>query len=127
MTPPRRRLAHLAATFAFAGVTLTGCGALGQAVDCNTVAKEVTTIMTDFNTAAMAAATDPKSLETAGDEAAAKVKTLAADYDGDLGSALNDLAAGLEGIKIDGSDPSGSMESVTKLQGFVTKILQACT
>ncbi|GAA4521130.1 MULTISPECIES: hypothetical protein [Nonomuraea] len=127
MTPPRRRLALAVATFAFAGMTITGCGALSQAVDCNTAAAEVTTIMNEFNTTAASAATDPKALETAGKEAGAKVKTLAGNYDGEVGAALNDLATGLEGIKIDGSDPAGSMESVSKLQGFITKIQQACS
>ncbi|MFG1945275.1 hypothetical protein [Nonomuraea sp. NPDC048826] len=127
MTPPRRRLAIAIATFAFAGMTITGCGALGQAVDCQTAAKEVTTIMTEFNTAMASAATDPKAVETAGQDAAAKVKSLAGNYDGEVGAALNDLASGLEGIKIDGSDPQGSMESVNKLQGFITKIQAACS
>ncbi|MFD2349480.1 hypothetical protein ACFSTC_08990 [Nonomuraea ferruginea] len=58
-------------------MTITGCGALSQAVDCNTAAAEVTTIMNEFNTTAASAATDPKALETAGKEAGAKVKTLA--------------------------------------------------
>jgi hypothetical protein len=125
MTPPRR-IAIAIATLTLAGLT-TACGALGTAVDCNKVASEVTAIMNDFNTSAAGAATDPKSLETAGTEAAGKVKTLAADYDGELGSALNDLASGLEGIKIDAQDPTASMESVTKLQGFITKIQSACS
>ncbi|MEV4098852.1 hypothetical protein AB0J42_01195 [Nonomuraea sp. NPDC049649] len=127
MTPPHRRMALTIAALACAGMTISGCGALGQAVDCNTAANEVTTIMNDFTAAtASAAATDPKAVETAADDAAGKVKTLAADYDGEVGAALNDLAAVLDGIKIDGTDPAGSMESVTKLQGFVTKLQQAC-
>ncbi|MGI5274066.1 hypothetical protein ACQEUU_33365 [Nonomuraea sp. CA-218870] len=126
MTPPRRRLTLAFATFALAGLTITGCGAIGQAVDCNTAAAEVTPILNEFSTAMTSSAADPKAAEAAGQEAAAKVKTLAANYDGEVGAALTDLATGLEGIKIDGSDPAGSLESVNKLQGFVTKIQQAC-
>ncbi|WP_336206271.1 hypothetical protein [Nonomuraea sp. LPB2021202275-12-8] len=126
MTTTRRRLAIASATLSFALLT-TACGAIGTAVDCNTVSQEVTTIMTDFNKSMATAAADPKALETAGAEASAKVKTLAADYDGELGSALNDLASGLEGMKIDAQNPTATMDSVQKLQGFVTKIQAACT
>ncbi|MFD1536729.1 hypothetical protein [Nonomuraea guangzhouensis] len=126
MTPPRRRIAIAVAALSLAGLT-TACGAIGNAVDCNQVGTEVTKIMTEFNGGLSSAATDPKSFEKAGDEAAAKVKTLAGKYDGDLASALNDLSSGLDGIKIDAKDPTSSMESVQKLQGFVTKIQSACS
>ncbi|MEU0571301.1 hypothetical protein ABZ297_38715 [Nonomuraea sp. NPDC005983] len=125
MTPPRRRLAIAVATLTLAGLT-TACGAIGNAVDCNKVGQEVTTIMTDFNGSMSKVATDPKALETAGDEAAAKVKELAKGYDGELASALDDLATGLDGIKIDAKDPSATLDSVQKMQGFITKIESAC-
>ncbi|WP_113703966.1 hypothetical protein [Nonomuraea lactucae] len=114
------------ATLSLAGLT-TACGALGNAVDCNKVATEVSKIMTEFNGSVTKAATDPKALESAGDEAAAKVKSLAADYDGELAAALNDLASGLDGIKVDASNPSATMDSMQKMQGFVTKIQSACS
>lgn len=126
MTPPRRRFAVAIAALSIAGLT-TACGALGQAVDCNKVASEVTTIMNEFSGQMANAATDPKALETAGAEAASKIKTLAGNYDGELASALNDLAAGMEGIKIDGSDPTAAMESVQKMQSSATKIQSACS
>ncbi|MEU7739878.1 hypothetical protein [Nonomuraea sp. NPDC049158] len=126
MTPPRRRIAIAIATLSLAGLT-TACGAIGNAVDCNQMGSEVTKIMTDFNGSMASAATDPKAFETAGDDAAAKVKTLAGKYDGELAAALNDLASGLDGIKVDPKDPTGSLDSVQKLQSFVTKIQSACS
>ncbi|MER7502760.1 hypothetical protein AB0L05_06430 [Nonomuraea pusilla] len=125
MTPPRRRLAIAFAALTLAGLT-TACGAVGNAVDCNKVGQEVTAIMTDFNKSLANVATDPKALETAGSEAAEKVKKLAGDYDGELASALNDLASGLEGMKIDAKNPTATMDSVQKMQGFTTKITSAC-
>lgn len=126
MTSPLRRVTLAIATITLAGLT-TACGAVGQAVDCNTAAAKVTPIMNDFNKSMASAATDPKAVEEAGKEAAGKVKTLAADYDGEMAAALNDLASGLEGMKMDGSDPSALMESANKMQGFVTKIQSACS
>ncbi|MEV0200491.1 hypothetical protein [Nonomuraea sp. NPDC050691] len=125
MNSPSRRIAVAIATLTLAGLT-TACGALGNAVDCNQVGNEVTKIMNDFSGSMAKVAADPKAFETAGDEAAAKVKTLAGNYDGELAAALNDLATGLDGLKIDAANPSATMESVQKMQGFVTKIQSAC-
>ncbi|MFI6788106.1 hypothetical protein ACIBG4_12335 [Nonomuraea sp. NPDC050383] len=116
----------MVATLSLAGLT-TACGAIGNAVDCNQVGNDVTKIMNDFSGSMTKVATDPKALETAGDEAASKVKTLAGNYDGELAAALNDLASGLDGLKIDSENPTATMESVQKMQGFVTKIQSACS
>ncbi|MBB6351218.1 hypothetical protein ACWGH8_42895 [Nonomuraea muscovyensis] len=126
MTPVRRRIAMTIATLSLAGLT-TACGALGQAVDCNEVATEVTKISNEFSTSMASVATDPKAFETAGDEAAKKVKDLAAKYDGELAAALNDLAATFDGLSIDPKNPTAAMESTSKLQGFTTKIQSACS
>ncbi len=126
MTPPRRRIAMTIATLSLAGLT-TACGALGQAVDCNEVANEVTKISSEFSSSMANVGTDPKAFEAAGDEAAKKVKDLAGKYDGELASALNDLAATFDGFAIDEKNPTGAMESVNKLQGFTTKIQSACS
>ncbi|MDR8414954.1 hypothetical protein MTP10_40275 [Nonomuraea sp. 3-1Str] len=126
MNTPRRRIALMVATLSLAGLT-TACGAIGNAVDCNQVGNDVTKIMNDFSGSMTKVATDPKALETAGDEAASKVKTLAGNYDGELAAALNDLASGLDGLKIDSENPTATMESVQKMQGFVTKIQSACS
>ncbi|NUW42485.1 hypothetical protein [Nonomuraea rhodomycinica] len=125
MNTPSRRIAVAITALTLAGFT-TACGAVGNAVDCNQVSGEVTKIMNDFSGSMAKVASDPKALETAGDEAAGKIKTLAGNYDGELASALNDLASGLDGLKIDADNPSATMESVQKMQGFVTKIQSAC-
>ncbi|MEU4573302.1 hypothetical protein ACBI99_00530 [Nonomuraea sp. ATR24] len=125
MTPPRR-IAIAIATLTLAGLT-TACGAIGTAVDCNKVASEVTTIMNGFSTSVAGAATDPSAMEKAGQEAAGKIKTLAADYDGELRSALDEMASGMESIKIDAANPTAAMDAVTKLQSSATKIQGACS
>ncbi|MFI6739951.1 hypothetical protein ACIBI9_44110 [Nonomuraea sp. NPDC050451] len=124
MTPPRRRLAVAAATLTLAVLT-TACGALGQAVDCNTAAQEATKIMNEWTTAITKDATDTKAIGTASKDAAAKTKELAGKYDGDVAAALNDLAAGFETLE------KGDLAEVSsftgKMQGFSTKITSACT
>ncbi len=125
MTPPRRRLAVVAATLTLAVLTSTGCGALGQAVDCNTAAQEATKIMNEWTTTITKDATDTKAIGTASKDAAGKTKELAGKYDGEVAAALNDLAAGFETLE------KGDLSEVTsftgKMQGFSTKISSACT
>jgi hypothetical protein len=123
MTPPRRRLAVAAATLTLAAL-LTGCGAVGQAVDCSTATTEINKITTEFSTSLSSAATDIKAIETASQETAGKLKTLAGKYDGDLASAINDMAAVFEGIKAD--DPSGAQTAMTKLPEIQAKAVAAC-
>ncbi|MET7337248.1 hypothetical protein [Nonomuraea sp. NPDC005650] len=124
MTPPRRRLAVAAATLTLAVLT-TACGALGQAVDCNTAAQEATKIMNEWTTTITKDATDTKAIGTASKDAAAKTKELAGKYDGDVAAALNDLAAGFETLE------KGDLAEVSsftgKMQGFSTKITAACS
>lgn len=121
-----RRIAISLAALSLAGL-LSACGAVGQAVDCNAVAQEITTISTEFSTAASGAATDPDSFNKASADAAGKVKALAGKYDGDLAAALNELAGAFEGMKLDPANPSAVLESVNKIQGFQTKITAACS
>ncbi|MCF6471573.1 hypothetical protein FAF44_24725 [Nonomuraea sp. MG754425] len=120
MTPPRR-LAVAAATLTLAALT-TACGAIGQAVDCNTAAADATKIATDFSSSMTA---DAGAMETAAQTAADKTKELAGKYDGEVASALNDLAAAYESIK------PGDVASLTsfssKVNGFTSKITAACS
>ncbi|HUR04526.1 MAG TPA: hypothetical protein VM347_18420, partial [Nonomuraea sp.] len=114
MTPPRRRIAIAVAALSLAGLT-TACGAIGNAVDCNTAAKEVNKITQEFTTSMGTAATDPKALNKATQETADKLKTLASKYDGDLAGALNDLGSVFEGIKIDAKNPSSATDAMAKI------------
>ncbi|MER7361131.1 hypothetical protein AB0L44_13385 [Nonomuraea wenchangensis] len=124
MTPPRRRLAVAAATLSLAVLT-TACGALGQAVDCNTAAQEASKIMTDWSSEVTKNATDAKAVGTASATAADKTKELAGKYDGDVAAALNDLAAGFESMEK--GDVAQMTEFTGKLNGFSSKITAACS
>ncbi|MDP4502720.1 hypothetical protein [Nonomuraea turcica] len=125
MTPPRRRLAVAAATLTLAVLTVTGCGALGQAVDCNTAATEASKIATEWSSTVTKNATDAGAVETASKTAADKTKELAGKYDGEVAAALNDLSDGFASIK--GGDPSSITEFGGKVNGFTSKITAACS
>ncbi|KAB8193436.1 hypothetical protein FH608_019520 [Nonomuraea phyllanthi] len=124
MTPPRRRLAIAAATLTLA-VLSTACGAVGQAVDCNTAASEASKIASEWSSAMSSDPTNTEALGKASKTAADKTKDLAAKYDGDVAAALNDMAAGFQTME------KGDLNSVTefssKMQGFTTKITAACS
>ena len=124
MTPPRRRLAVAAATLTLAVLT-TACGALGQAVDCNSAANEATKIMTDWSSEVTKNAADTKAVGTASKSAADKTKELAGKYDGDVAGALNELASGFE--TMEKGDLAGVSEFSGKMNGFATKITSACS
>ncbi|MFI6919918.1 hypothetical protein ACIBIZ_08180 [Nonomuraea spiralis] len=123
MTPPRR-LALAVATISLAALS-TACGAVGQAVDCNSAANEVTKIATDWSSAITKNATDTAALGEASKTAAAKTKELAGKYDGDVAAALNDLASGFESLE--SGDISKATEFSGKMTGFQSKITAACT
>lgn len=123
MTPPRRRLAVAAATLTLAVLT-TACGAIGQAVDCNTAANDATKIATEWSTAITKDIGDADAVKTASKTASDKTKELAGKYDGEVASALNDLASAYESI--DG-DASGVAEFSGKVNGFTSKITAACS
>ncbi|MEZ7125856.1 hypothetical protein ACBR40_11000 [Nonomuraea sp. AD125B] len=124
MTPPRRRLAIAAATISLAVLT-TACGALGQAVDCNSAAQEASKIMTDWSSEVTKNAADTKAVGTASASAADKTKTLAGKYDGEVAAALNDLAAGFESLEK--GDLAQVSEFTGKMNGFSSKITSACS
>ncbi|MED7930315.1 hypothetical protein SMD20_39220 [Nonomuraea sp. LP-02] len=124
MTPPRRRLAIAAATLSLAVLT-TACGALGQAVDCNSAAQEASKIMTDWSSEVTKNAADTKAVGTASATAADKTKELAGKYDGEVAAALNDLAAGFESLEK--GDLAQVSEFTGKMNGFSSKITSACS
>ncbi|GGO65749.1 hypothetical protein GCM10012289_18170 [Nonomuraea cavernae] len=124
MTPPRRRIALTIATFALAGLT-TACGAIGNAVDCNAVAQEITTISNEFSTSLGSAATDPDALKNAATVASDKANALAGKYDGELGSSLKEFAGIFDSFK--SNDVSEMTAATSKLSSFQTKITSACS
>jgi hypothetical protein len=124
MTPPRRRLAVAVATLSLAAFA-TACGAVGQAVDCNTAANEASKIMTDWTSEVTKNATDTKAVGDASKAAATKTKDLAGKYDGDVAAALNELAASFESMEK--GDLNGVSEFTGKMNSFSSKITAACT
>ncbi|MEU1725394.1 hypothetical protein ACNF49_13705 [Actinomadura sp. ATCC 39365] len=123
MTPPRR-LALAVATISLAALS-TACGAVGQAVDCNTAVNELSKITTEWSGAITKNATDTAALGDASKAAAAKTKELAGKYDGDVAAALNDFAAGFESLE--SGDISKATEFSGKMSGFTSKITAACS
>ncbi|MEV0589170.1 hypothetical protein [Nonomuraea sp. NPDC050310] len=118
------------ATLALIGAT-AACGAVGQAVDCNAVGNEVTQIMTTYSNSLTGAMSKPEeiaaTMEKSGQEAAGKLKALAAKHDGDLAAAVNDLAGAMESMKVDAANPTAMTDGMTKMQSFQTKIVSACS
>ncbi|WP_043630318.1 hypothetical protein [Nonomuraea candida] len=124
MTPPRRRLAVAAATLILAGFT-TACGAVGQAVDCVSFTQELNKITNEFSSSMGTAATDVKAIDKASQETADKLKALAGKHEGELASALTDMASLFEGIKAD--DPAAATEAMGKLPDIQAKVTSACS
>ncbi|MFG2075640.1 hypothetical protein SAMN05421874_102296 [Nonomuraea maritima] len=124
-TPRRRRLAVSAATLTFAALAVTSCGAVGQAMDCGTAATEASEIATEWSTAVTKNVTDTAALQEASKSAATKMKDLAGKYDGDLASALNDLADGFAGME--NGDQSGVAALAGKMNDYTTKVQSACS
>lgn len=75
MTPPRRRLAVAGATLTLAVLT-TACGALGQAVDCNTAANDAAKIATEWSSTVTKDAANGDAVEAASKTAETKTKEL---------------------------------------------------
>ncbi|MFI6905875.1 hypothetical protein ACIBKY_31740 [Nonomuraea sp. NPDC050394] len=125
MTSSRRRIAITIATLTLAGLT-TACGGLGNAVDCASMSADLNKITQEFTTSMTSAGTDIKAIETASSDAAGKIKTLAGKHDGDLASALNDLAAVFEGIKVDEKNPASATEALGKIPDIQAKVQKAC-
>ncbi|MEV6859884.1 hypothetical protein AB0M44_02580 [Streptosporangium subroseum] len=96
------------------------CGGSTNSAICTDAAW--TKAFTDYTTAATASAGDPGKFNDATAKLSADLKTLAGTTDGDVATALNDLATSLGSIKIDPSDPAAA---ATALSGVGTKISEA--
>lgn len=111
-------------SLAFAGIALVSmtaaCGGSTNSAICTDAAW--TKAFTDYTTAATASAGDPGKFNDATAKLSADLKTLAGTTDGDVATALNDLATSLGSIKIDPSDPAAA---ATALSGVGTKISEA--
>ncbi|NUR89575.1 MAG: hypothetical protein HOY71_36300 [Nonomuraea sp.] len=124
MKTPRRRTAIAVATLAIAAISTTACG-IGNKVDCAQVSGEAQKIGQEFMSSMGSAATDPKAIEKAGQDASDKLKTLASKYDGELASALNDFADIYASLKV---DDAAALQGVSaKVTAASTKLQNACS
>lgn len=85
----------------------------------------------DFTTAATASAGDLTKYNDAIAKLAADLKALAGTADGDVATALTDLATSFESARIDASDPAAAATALgslaTKTQEATTKLAEACS
>ncbi|MEU7001224.1 hypothetical protein [Nonomuraea sp. NPDC046570] len=123
-----RGIAVTIAALALAGLT-SACGS-SSAAACADVNAEVTKLVSEYSANATKNMTDLKAFEEANKKMAEGLKGIAAKHDGDLASAINDLAAVYDGLKIDAADPAKSAAALTdigtKSQEITAKMAKAC-
>ncbi|MEU4535252.1 hypothetical protein AB0G15_10330 [Streptosporangium sp. NPDC023825] len=124
-----RRLAVAAAGIALISMT-AACGASSaNSAVCTEAAWSKP--LGDFTTAVTASAGDLTKYNDATAKLTADLKTLAGTADGEVASALNDLAASFESFKIDPNDPAAATTALgsmtTKAQEATTKLAEACS
>ncbi len=85
----------------------------------------------DFTTAATSSAGDLNKYNDATAKLAADLKALAGTAEGEVATALNDLATSFESVKIDPNDPAAAATAAgslaTKAQEASTKLAAACS
>lgn len=123
-----RRLAVTAAGVALISTT-AACGATANSAVCTEAAWSKP--FADFTTAATASAGDLNKYNDATAKLAADLKALAGTADGEVSTALTDLAATFESVKIDPNDPTTAATALgsltTKAQEASTKLAEACS
>ncbi|GIH77889.1 hypothetical protein [Planobispora longispora] len=121
-----RRIAVAVAGAALISTT-AACGAGANASLCADAQK----LFTDYSSSAPAASADLAKLNELNAKFAADLKALAGKADGDLASALGDLAKTWDGLQIDPSNPSAAIsaaqELTTNLTQAAAKIEGACS
>ncbi|GAA3131744.1 hypothetical protein [Streptosporangium carneum] len=123
-----RRIAATVAGAALLSFT-AACGGSGNAAFCADA--PWTKAFTDYTTSVSSAGLDIKKMNDASQKLSADLKELAGKTDGDLASAINDLATAWEKLKIDPKDPAGAAaatQDMTKnLQEGTAKLAKACS
>lgn len=121
----RRTLALAAASLALVGVT-SACGFVETAATCG----EAKQLFTDYTSRVTSASGDLNALNTANKDLADKLKDLAAKSDGELATALNEMANTWAGFTIDPANPAEAMSKVTEFsksaQESATKLGNIC-
>ncbi|MEU1730754.1 hypothetical protein [Streptosporangium sp. NPDC020145] len=123
-----RRIAATVAGAALLSFT-AACGGSGNAEFC--AQAPWTKAFTDYTTSITGAGTDLSKFNDASQKLSADLKELAGKTDGDLASALNDLATSWGDFKLDDKDPAAAgaaAQNMTKqLQEATVKLGKACT
>ncbi|MER5644533.1 hypothetical protein [Streptosporangium sp. NPDC002524] len=124
-----RRLAVTAAGIALISMT-AACGASSaNSAVCTDGAWSKP--FTDFTTAVAGSTGDLAKYNDATAKLAADLKALAGTADGDVATALTDLATTFESVKIDPNDPTAAATALgsltTKAQEASTKLAEACS
>ena len=120
-------------SLAFAGIALVSmtaaCGGSADSAICTDAAW--TKAFTDYTTAATAGAADLGKVNDATAKLSADLKALAGTADGDVATALNDLATSFESFKIDPNDPASAATALSgvgaKMQEATTNLAKACS
>ncbi|MER7207615.1 MULTISPECIES: hypothetical protein [Streptosporangium] len=123
-----RRIAATVAGAALLSFT-AACGGSGNAEFC--AQAPWTKAFTDYTTATASAGTDFSKFNDASQKLSADLKELAGKTDGDLASALNDLAKTWGDFKIDPKDLAGAGATVQNMaksaQEATVKLGKACS
>jgi hypothetical protein len=120
-------------SLAFAGIALVSmtaaCGGSTNSAFCTDA--PWTKAFTDYTTAATAGAGDLGKFNDATAKLSADLKTLAGTTDGEMATALNDLATSFESVKIDPNDPAAAATALSgvgaKMQEATTNLVKACS
>ncbi|MET9431269.1 MULTISPECIES: hypothetical protein [unclassified Streptomyces] len=124
----RRRTAALAAATAVLALTaVTGCGALGKAMDCVQAADAIATSVDKLSQAASSATNDPTQLNESLDEIDKELASLKDKTDNaDLSKAVDDLGKGVDSVRtaVKNGDTSPDIKPVTDA---ATEIGKVCT
>ncbi|GAA3007842.1 hypothetical protein [Streptosporangium longisporum] len=123
-----RRIAVAVAGAALISMT-AACGGSANDEVCKNAAWSKS--FTDFNTSVAGAAGDAGKINAATAKLGGDLKALAAKADGDVATALTDLGASFEAVKIDANDPAAAASAmeplVSKIQEAGTKFAAACS
>ncbi|MFI6506981.1 hypothetical protein ACIBCT_05195 [Streptosporangium sp. NPDC050855] len=123
-----RRIAVAVAGAALFTMT-AACGSAANDEVCTGTA--LTKSFNDFTTAATGSAGDPAKFNAATAKLGTDLKAQAANADGDVAAALNDMATSFEAVKIDANDPAAAAAAMgpltSKMQEASSKLAAACS
>ncbi|GAA2876505.1 hypothetical protein GCM10010517_37700 [Streptosporangium fragile] len=124
-----RRIGLLTAGVALISLTATACGSSANSEICSGAAWSKA--FSDYTASATAGVADPNKLNEAGAKLSADLKELAGKADGELATALTELADAFGSLKIDPNDPTAAASAAAsfgqKTQEAAAKLAAACS